>query len=89
MTVTVSAETLAILKTIATSTLTTLLFKRGFRNVFLQGARPLKTGQRMAGRPSRCATSRRAKTSTASTPSSTRAIRSGWRWRKSRPARCW
>jgi regulator of RNase E activity RraA len=49
MNTTVSAETLAILKTIATSTLTTLLFKRGFRNVFIQGARPLKTGQRLAG----------------------------------------
>src|SRR5471032_3111626 len=49
MTTTVSAETMAILKTIATSTLTTLLFKRGFRNVFIQGARPLKTGQRLAG----------------------------------------
>lgn len=45
----VSAETLATLKTIATSTLTTLLFKRGLRNVFIQGARPLKTGQRLAG----------------------------------------
>lgn len=45
----VSAATLATLKTIATSTLTTLLFKRGFRNVFIQGARPLKTGQKLAG----------------------------------------
>jgi regulator of RNase E activity RraA len=49
MTTHVSAETLAILKTIATSTLTTLLYKRGLRNVFIQGARPLKTGQRLAG----------------------------------------
>lgn len=41
--------TLDVLKTVRTSTLTTLLFKRGFRNVFIQGARPLKPGQRMAG----------------------------------------
>jgi regulator of RNase E activity RraA len=43
------ADTLATLRTVATSTLTTLLFKRGLRNVFIQGARPLKSGQRMAG----------------------------------------
>jgi regulator of RNase E activity RraA len=42
-------DTLDTLKRIATSTLTTLLYKRGFRNVFIQGARPLKTGQRLAG----------------------------------------
>ena len=41
--------TLDTLKTVSTSTLTTLLFKRGFRNVFIQGARPLKPGQRLAG----------------------------------------
>ncbi|QGZ38269.1 regulator of RNase E activity RraA [Pseudoduganella flava] len=45
----VAPATLDILKTIATSTLTTLLYKRGLRNTFLQGARPLKTGQRMVG----------------------------------------
>jgi regulator of RNase E activity RraA len=44
-----SPDTLNILKRIATSTLTTLLYKRGFRNVFIQGARPLKAGQRLAG----------------------------------------
>lgn len=49
MNTTVSRETLATLETIATSTLTTLLYKRGFRNVFVQGARPLRTGQRMVG----------------------------------------
>ena len=49
MSTTVSADTLATLKTIATSTITTLLYKRGFRNVFIQGARPLKPGQRLAG----------------------------------------
>lgn len=45
----VTQDTLDTLRTIATSTLTTLLYKRGFRNVFIQGARPLKTGQRLAG----------------------------------------
>lgn len=45
----IGADTLATLQTVATSTLTTLLFKRGLRNVFIQGARPLRTGQRMAG----------------------------------------
>jgi regulator of RNase E activity RraA len=44
-----AADTLATLATVSTATLTTLLFKRGLRNVFIQGARPLKTGQRMAG----------------------------------------
>jgi regulator of RNase E activity RraA len=46
---TVDSSTLALLNTVSTSTLTTLLYKRGFRNVFIQGARPLKTGQRLAG----------------------------------------
>jgi regulator of RNase E activity RraA len=45
----VDSSTLALLNTVSTSTLTTLLYKRGFRNVFIQGARPLKTGQRLAG----------------------------------------
>ena len=45
----VTPHTLATLKTIATSTITTLLYKRGLRNVFIQGARPLKPGQRLAG----------------------------------------
>jgi regulator of RNase E activity RraA len=49
MNTTVTQATLDRLKRIATSTLSTLLFKRGFRNVFIQGARPLKTGQRLAG----------------------------------------
>lgn len=42
-------DTLATLKTVSTATLTSLLYKRGFRNVFIQGARPLKAGQRLAG----------------------------------------
>ncbi|CAN5804868.1 ribonuclease activity regulator RraA [soil metagenome] len=33
----------------STATLTSLLYKRGFRNVFIQGARPLKAGQRLLG----------------------------------------
>ena len=49
MTEAVNTATLDILRASATSTLTTLLYKRGLRNVFVQGARPLRTGQRMAG----------------------------------------
>jgi regulator of RNase E activity RraA len=43
------SSTLDMLKTVSTATLTSLLYKRGFRNVFIQGARPLKPGQRLAG----------------------------------------
>lgn len=46
---TTESGTLALLGKVSTSTLTTLLYKRGFRNVFIQGARPLKPGQRLAG----------------------------------------
>jgi len=49
MSPTLAPDTLARLRTVSTSTLTTLLYKRGFRNVFIQGARPLKSGQRLAG----------------------------------------
>jgi regulator of RNase E activity RraA len=49
MTDAVDSQTLEMLKGASTSTLTTLLYKRGFRNVFIQGARPLKPGQRLAG----------------------------------------
>jgi regulator of RNase E activity RraA len=45
----VAPSTLETLKTVSTATLTSLLYKRGFRNVFIQGARPLKAGQRLAG----------------------------------------
>ena len=38
---TVSAETLEQLRHVSTATLTTQLFKRGLRNVFLQGVAPL------------------------------------------------
>ncbi|HZV59744.1 MAG TPA: hypothetical protein VFF42_05345, partial [Candidatus Eremiobacteraceae bacterium] len=34
-------ETLKLLKHVSTATLTTQLFKRGFRNVFMQGVAPL------------------------------------------------
>lgn len=45
----VAPSTLDMLKNVSTATLTSLLYKRGFRNVFIQGARPLKPGQRLAG----------------------------------------
>lgn len=41
MTARLSQEARALLKTVSTATLTTQMFKRGFRNVFIQGARPL------------------------------------------------
>ena len=45
-----SAAALAVLKTTSTATLTTLLFKRGLRNVFMQGVRVLGAGAtQMAG----------------------------------------
>ena len=43
-------ETLARLKRASTATLTTQMFKRGFRNVFIQGVRPLgRYGENMVG----------------------------------------
>jgi regulator of RNase E activity RraA len=45
----IARATLDALRTVSTATLTTLLYKRGFRNVFIQGARPLKPGQRLVG----------------------------------------
>lgn len=45
----VSQQTLAALNTVSTATLTSLLYKRGLRNVYIQGARPLKPGQRLVG----------------------------------------
>ena len=48
-TTTYSPEALAKLATASTATLTSLLYKRGFRNVFIQGAKPLKPGQRLLG----------------------------------------
>ena len=74
---------------VSTATLTTLLFKRGLRNVFIQGARPLKPGPRMAGPaytlryiPAREDLDRL-------DVFVDRAIRNGRRSRQSRPAACW
>ncbi len=45
-----AAETLACLRRASTATLTTQLFKRGLRNVFIQGVRPLgRYGANMVG----------------------------------------
>ena len=44
MSTTVSAGALAALQKVSTATLTTLLFKRGLRNVFMQGVRLLGSG---------------------------------------------
>ncbi len=45
------ARAVGILSGITTATLTTLLLKKGLRNVWLRGARPLRTGQpRLVGR---------------------------------------
>jgi regulator of RNase E activity RraA len=44
------AETARLLSLVSTATLTTQLFKRGFRNVFLQGVRPLaRYGKTLVG----------------------------------------
>ena len=46
-----SAEAIEILSKVATATLTTLLLKKGLRNVWLRGTRPLRPGQaRVVGR---------------------------------------
>ncbi|KAF0231616.1 MAG: hypothetical protein FD175_524 [Beijerinckiaceae bacterium] len=46
-----SPETLAALKGVTTATLTTILLKKGLRNVWLRGAKPIRTGQpRLVGR---------------------------------------
>ena len=43
-------DTLATLRRVSTATLSTQMFKRGFRNVFMQGVRPLGTyEQKMVG----------------------------------------
>ena len=46
MRTTVSAGALAALQKVSTATLTTLLFKRGLRNVFMQGVRLLGSGEK-------------------------------------------
>ena len=62
------AETREKLKTVSTATLCTALFKRGLRNQFIQDVHPLNPNRRArwSARRSRCATSRRARTSTRS-----------------------
>jgi regulator of RNase E activity RraA len=49
MTAAVSAETLERLRRVATATLSTQLFKLGFRNTYLTGLRPVCAGLRMVG----------------------------------------
>lgn len=49
MTAAFSPRTLELLAGVSTATLTTLLFKRGLRNVFVQGVKPLKKGSRLLG----------------------------------------
>jgi regulator of RNase E activity RraA len=45
-----TAKTVAILSDVSTATLTTVLLKKGLRNVWLRGTRPLRPGQpRMVG----------------------------------------
>ncbi len=45
------AKTIATLREVSTATLTTVLLKKGLRNVWLRGTRPLKAGQpRLVGR---------------------------------------
>lgn len=46
-----AAETLNALKGVTTATLTTILLKKGLRNVWVRGAKPIRTGQpRLVGR---------------------------------------
>src|SRR6185295_3322899 len=43
--------TIAALSSVTTATLTTLLLKKGLRNVWMRGTRPIRTGQpRLVGR---------------------------------------
>ena len=45
------AKSIGILKDVTTATITTILLKKGLRNVWLRGAKPLKSGQpRLVGR---------------------------------------
>ena len=55
---TLSPQTGEKLKTVSTATRCTALFKRGFRNQFIQDVHPLNpNGRRWSARRSRCATS--------------------------------
>ena len=40
-----SPEAIATLKRVSTATVTTVLLKKGLRNVWMRGARPLRPGQ--------------------------------------------
>ncbi len=42
---TLTAEAIETLKTVSTATLTTVLLKKGLRNVWIRGATPLRPGQ--------------------------------------------
>jgi len=45
------AKTIEILSKVTTATITTILLKKGLRNIWVRGARPLRTGQpRLVGR---------------------------------------
>jgi regulator of RNase E activity RraA len=45
------AKTIEILSKVTTATITTILLKKGLRNIWMRGARPLRTGQpRLVGR---------------------------------------
>jgi regulator of RNase E activity RraA len=47
----IDTEAIEILSRVTTATITTILLKKGLRNVWLRGARPLRSGQpRLAGR---------------------------------------
>ncbi|MCC2105938.1 MAG: ribonuclease activity regulator RraA, partial [Hyphomicrobiales bacterium] len=39
------AQAIATLKTVSTATITTVLLKKGLRNVWIRGAKPIRTGQ--------------------------------------------
>ncbi|MFM9972972.1 MAG: ribonuclease activity regulator RraA [Beijerinckiaceae bacterium] len=46
-----SADAIKILKSVSTATITTVLLKKGLRNVWIRGAKPLRAGQpRLVGR---------------------------------------
>src|SRR5215831_4311505 len=63
------------LTAVSTATLTTVLFKRGFRNTFIQGIHRLNPGgPAWSVRPTCCATFRHGKTSITSACSKTAAI---------------
>ena len=58
-------KTRDILAKVSTATITTILLKKGLRNVWMRGTRPLRAGPaaRSSAPPSRCASCRRAKIS--------------------------